>query len=150
MRKIRSKRLYEYLLNRGVIEASDEVIQEAKKEYSRQYKKQWRLSRVKQREIRLSFTEKEYTQIQKLAKQARLKTTTFVTDFILSSIQNNPLRADRDALLKILQLVGMAINICKDNQEVKEYLLQAESLLLQYINYVNDTQDTPASSGNGF
>lgn len=149
MRKIHSKKLFKFLLDKGVLDGPEEAIQEAKREYVRLYKKEWKLRNTRQKEIRISLTVKEFTALQKLAEGTGLKPTTLVHDLAISAIENKPFIADRDTLLEVLQLIGMAyMNIYQNtpNSDAENYLLQSESLLVHYLNrHVKDAHQTVAT-----
>ena len=145
MRKIHSKKLFKFLLDKGVLDGPEEAIQKTKKEYVRLYKKEWRQRNTRQKEIRISLTVKEFTALQKLAENVGLKHTTFVHDLAISTIENKRFIADRDALLEVLKNIGLAyMNIYQNspNSDAENYLLHCESLLVRYLNrhVKNDNQ----------
>lgn len=145
MRKIQSKKLFKFLLDKGVLDGPEEAIQEAKREYVRLYKKEWKLRNTRQKEIRISLTVKEFTELQTLAEQVGLKPTTLVHDLAISAIENKPFIADRDTLLEVLRNIGLAyMNIYQNspNSDAENYLLRCESLLVHYLNrhVKNDNQ----------
>lgn len=152
MRKIHSKKLFKFLLDKGVLDGSEEAIQQAKREYVRLYKKEWKLRNTRQKEIRISLTVKEFTALQKLSEGVGLKPTTLVHDLAISAIENKPFIVDRDTLLEVLQHIGLAyMNIYQNspNSDAENYLLRCESLLVHYFNrhVKNDNQTVaPAQS----
>ncbi|MDL5045252.1 hypothetical protein QQ054_04255 [Oscillatoria amoena NRMC-F 0135] len=146
MRKIRSKKLYEFLLAAGVLDGPDEVIAAARREYARLYKREWRTRNLRQKEARVTFTVKQFLELQKQAKRVGLKPTTFCHNIILSSIENLPLIPHRELILKAAQLLGMFYmnNRHLLDAPAEQEFLQAEAVLLHYLHNhaTNVSQDS--------
>lgn len=144
--KIRSQELYRYLLTKGVLGCSDEVIKEAKQQYRREYKRKWKRSQLKQKpELRPNFTKTELQAIAKAAKARGVTNTDFVRQAALSEARKTEFIANKDALLTILQKVSMA-GILVANKgttlvygteltEADALLRESETLLMQYLGY---------------
>jgi len=135
--KIRSRNLYAYLLDSGVLHGSKEDIVSAKQEYRRKYKQQWKQQKRPRKEIRIEVTLKQYEAIKTKAMELELPPTTYCRSAILAAI---PIRHDipyKDKLLKILQFVSR-IAIATNNHslplwQVCELANQAETILLNYL-----------------
>ena len=144
MKKVRSKALWKYLFEKGVLEGTDEEIQQAKREYRKQYKREWKLRRLKQKEIRPSFTIKEYQAIQQVAKKAGLKPTGLARQLLLSHAEGNTFIHNRDILLQVLQNISIvAIHLVKQcpKEDYTKLIEKAEQLLLNYL-FNFDSQDS--------
>ena len=147
MNKIRSQELYRYLLQKGVLSCSDEVIKEAKQQYRKEYKRKWKRSQLKQKpELRPNFTKAELQAITKAAKARGVTNTDFVRQAALSQAHKMEFIANKDALLTILQKVSMAAGILVANKEptfvygtelseADTLLQESETLLMQYLGY---------------
>jgi len=146
MKKIRSSKLYQYLLFRGVLGASDEIIANAKREYRKEYKRNWKKARLKQKpELRPNFTKAELGAISKVANAFGLTSTDYVRRAALSQASQTVLIAQKDKLLTILQKVSMAGILVHNKgcsfpqslelQEADTLLKESESLLMAYLGY---------------
>ena len=135
--KIRSRAIYQYLLNANVLNGTEEAIAEAKREYRKQYKRQWKQAKRPRKEIRIEFTIKEYGTIKLKATEYDQRPTTYARSVILSATEQQHHIVGRDTLLLILQLVSRAaIGTTKNMmtlREIAELLLQAETLLIRYL-----------------
>jgi hypothetical protein len=134
--KIRSKALYEYLLASGVLHGTDEDIAQAKQEFRRIYKKEWKQKKRPRKEIRIEFTLKEFGTIKAKALELRLSHTAYARTVILSSIGLPQPLPNRMQLLKVLQLISMAAIAATKNVpswQLSEQLTQAEHRLLRYL-----------------
>lgn len=143
--KTRSKALWKYLFEKGVLEGTDEEIAEAKAEYRRQYKRMWKERRVKVKELRPCFTLKEYDLIQKTAKQTGLKPTTFARELLLAQSGNTDFIPNKGMLLQALQYITIvAIELSKNTTDKTsiEIIEKAEKLLLNYL-FHRDIEDNP-------
>ena len=137
--KIRSKLLFAFLFEFGVLNGTPEEIDCAKREYRRQYKRNWKKIKRPRKEIRIGVTLKQFAAIKAKAQECNLPYTTFCRQLILAAVeQNEPFIRNESELLKILQLVSMAsIALSKNNLplfRIKELIEEAETLLLQYLN----------------
>lgn len=136
--KICSKKLYEFLLLSDVLHGTKEDIAQAKREYRRIYKRQWKKRRLLKKEVRIEFTLREYGDIKVRAFELGVSQTAYARAVVLSSIGSSNLIPHKDKLLKILQLISMsAIESAKNNippWQLPEQLGQAEQMLLGYLN----------------
>ncbi len=135
--KIRSKALYQHLLKANVLKGSKEDIAQAKREYRRIYKKQWKEQNKPLKEIRINVSLKDFVEIKVKAHQYKLKHTTYSRHAILASISSKELIPNRDQLLLILQLISISaigsIRSTLSPWEISEKIQEAESLLLKYL-----------------
>lgn len=134
--KVRSTKLWEYLKERGLLEASPEDIAKAKADYRRMYKKVWKQNKIPKRELRPGFTLREYSEIKIRAKEMHLTPTAYIKLLTLNSIANKATIPQRELLLAVLQRVSIAaIAVMKDESKrhIEEYVSNAETLLLHYL-----------------
>lgn len=131
MKKIQSKKLFEYLLSQGVLFSTDEEIQHAKKTYRKLYKKQWKQNRkLPKKEIRPGFTLREYGDIKIRAHKMELTPTEYARQIVLMSVQNNYILPKRGVLERVAQLIYIAQNSYAD---FSYCIPEAERLLLAYL-----------------
>lgn len=136
--KIRSKLLYQYLLESGVLNGTPEAIGLAKREYRKRYKKQWKGQQRLKKEIRFEITLNQFQKLKLKARAYDLRHTTYTKQIVLASIEQSPVIPYREVLEKVLQLISMATtaSINEGTTRVKEQtalLLQAETYLLNYL-----------------
>ena|ERR1017187_810543 len=135
--KTYSKNLMNYLSEMGILGSSDEEIQTAKIEWRRKYKREWKSKSKKSKELRPGFTPQQFEEIGIRAKLYGLNPTSYARELILSAQEHTDLIPRKDELLYILQSISMAeISLGKisQNSEARGLLLQAEELLLKYLN----------------
>ena len=136
--KIRSKALYQYLLDADVLNGTKEAIAQAKREYRKQYKRHWKQTKRPRKEIRIEFTLKQYGIIKLKAYEYNLRPTTYARNVILEATGTARMIVDRDLLLQVLQLVSMATIATVKNtlptSHISKLMQQAEIRLLEYIN----------------
>lgn len=144
MMKVRSKALWAYLVQNGVLDKDEATIARVKKLYRKEYKQKWKKERrLKKFELRPCFTLKEYTAIQVAAKRAGLKPTTFAREILLATAANTEPIPNKPILFKALQFVTIAaISLSKAGTAIHilESIETAEKLLLQYL-FHNDSQN---------
>lgn len=138
--KIRSKALYTYLFEAGVLNGTPEEIDHAKREYRRLYKKRWKQQKRPRKEIRIEFTLKQFQGIKMKAREFDLRHTTYGRQVILAAVEVDlSFIPHREKLEQILQLVSMAaIASFKGTATIKELsvrLMRAETKLLNYLQY---------------
>ncbi len=141
--KIRSKKLFAFLEAKGVLDGTDDAILEAKKEFRKNYKRDWkRYTRIKRKAINCLFTLHEYSDIQSQAKRMGLRPALFGREVILSATHSSVLVPNKNELLKALQLVGMTgISLANAQLPISPYVLSesvehlhnAEQLLMTVI-----------------
>lgn len=135
--KSRSKPLYEYLSNLGVLNASEEEILQAKRQYRKEYKRLWKKQRQLHKELRIQLSLRQINEIKIKAYEFSLKPTTYARSVILSAVGDKTIIANRDCLLEILQILSMcAIAVTKNSIPywvLSDQLGKAEQLLLDYL-----------------
>lgn len=134
--KIRSKALYEYLVQENALHGTPEQLALAKIEWRKLYKKRWKQQQRPRKEIRFEITLKQYQAIKTTALAYGVPPTTHCKAIIISSVEKTPAIPHREVLLHVLQLLGMAINtLQKDGNTHKatELLTRAEHRLLTYL-----------------
>ncbi len=129
MKRIRSIRLYTYLVEHNIDFNDQEAIALAKQNYRRKYKREWKRTAKRKKELRPLFSEQEYKGLCKRANLLGLKPTTYIRELVLTNQENYEIIPNKDQLLIILQQVSMAANQDKNNS----CICQAEQLLLNYI-----------------
>jgi len=135
--KIRSKALYQYLLKSGLKHGTEEDIAEAKLEYRRIYKKQWKQTKRPRKEIRIEVTLRQLAAVKIKAAELGLPHTTYARKVILSAVESKQDIPNVAKLRQVLQIISMtAIASAKNTipmQYLSEQLTKAENMLLQYI-----------------
>ena len=150
--KVRSKDLWNYLLQSGALESQDEaIIQNAKRIYRKMYKRDWERKNRNIRELRIRFSFKQMNEIARHSKLFNLNCTSYAKEVILTSQENRIMIPCREELLGILKDVGMAINILseKPDAKVQTLLYKAEIQLIDYLNLGSDDHQiiAPAQPG---
>lgn len=133
MKKIRSRKLFEYLLSCGVLSLGDEAITRAKQEYRKRYKREHKRNK-KQKEVRPLFTQVEYLKLCQRATLYGLSPTGYVKEIVIQQLTGGEIIPCRDELLCVLQKVSMALNQ-KPSPEMMELLVEAEQMLLKYLSH---------------
>lgn len=133
--KVRSKQLLVYLLENNIDFQDREALAQAKREYRKQYKKNWKTGAKKNKDLRPSFTQQEYEELCKRASLLGLLPTTYVRELVISNQENKELICNKEQLLQVLQYLSMAIIAMKKGyiSDVEELLDKAEKDLLQYL-----------------
>lgn len=138
MKKIRSKKLYEYLVNADLLNGTPEEIFIAKQEYRKEYRREWMKTKASlTKEVRIEFTRREYHNLLIYAKIIGKSPTALCKNLTSSAIQNKQIIPNKERLQEILQEISMTFNTAlKLNtpvQLIKE-LLSIETMLLEYLN----------------
>lgn len=123
-----SKKLLLYLQETGAVHGTPEDIARAKDAYRKLYKKAWKQTAKKNREVRATFTADEYSHIQQKAEARGMTPTTYVRELALA--KDAEIIPHRDTLLLILQKIRMAA-IRAGNAPLLD---EAEQLLTGYLN----------------
>jgi len=134
--KIRSKKLYQYLLESGVLNGTPEAIGMAKLAYRNAYKKAWKQQSRPRKEIRFIVTLKQFESIKIKASEYELRPATYSRSVILQAAEGSLVIPHRDQLLKVLQLVSMATIASERsvlNSLLSAQLAEVEYLLLTYL-----------------
>lgn len=135
--KPQSEKLFQYLKEKGLLDAPDEVIQQAKREYRKKYKKEWHQHKKEaQKVVRLIFTQSEFNALSFRAKAFGLCPTHYAKQCIISNQENTDVIPHQDILQKVLQQIAMASiqSIRMRDIELKALLDEAETLLTKYLN----------------
>src|SRR5580693_871166 len=120
--KTRSKALYTYLLEAGVLNGTPAEIDCAKRQFRKLYKKRWRQNKRPRKEIRIEFTLKQFQTIKMKARECELRHTTYARQVILAAVESDSnIIPNKEKLEKVLQLVSIAaIAITKGTMTVQE------------------------------
>ena len=137
--KVRSKPLYEYLLQHDVLNKSEVEVLKLKKQYRQEYRKQWaRTNRTVGHEVRFRLSEDEYKQIQEFCKQNGEQSATHLAKKLLIhySRSSTPIIPNKRVLNAVSQKLGLVINkYCRNNnyEEITQSLLAIENILMKYL-----------------
>lgn len=143
--KTRSRNLMRYIVENGGVEASPETIAQLRKDYRREYKKNWRHNRqLPIHELRPTLTKKQYEVLKYNASLSNFPNpTSYARSLLLNDINDHHFIVNIEVLMLISQKVGMAINtmmrgnIYLEKERILEYLNQAEAELLRLIHSQN-------------
>lgn len=131
MKRIRSKKLWQYLSDKGLLNGSNEDIEKGKADYRRMYHRQWKeLHKRPQKELRVLLSIREYLDLKVKALEVGLKPTPYLKELALVAVATKQ-RVPEYSLRKILQLVKMAST--SNHSDYKYLLIEAEKLLLEYL-----------------
>jgi hypothetical protein len=112
-RKVKSKsNIYAYLQSKGVLEnGSHEEIQNARKKYWSEYKRNWRNEkRKKEKEFTISLNSDELKIFTKAAKGHEVSRTAFIKQAAFAYINTSFIIPDNIEIRKITQLLAMNYN----------------------------------------
>ena len=142
-KRIRSKALYEFLFQKGVLGCSDSVINEFKREFRKEYKRKWkRQAKSKpQKELRPVFTIKQHEALFQKAKLNGYTPTGYLKELALASLDGKTnLLPFKERLIELLQTIILASNVLhsmqnssSEEKELASYLQQAETQLRDYL-----------------
>ncbi len=137
MKRIRSKKLYEYLLNKGVLNGTPEEIELAKQAYRKSYRNAWMKGKAMlTKEVRIMYTLKEYRDLKVYAKAIGTSPTALCKTLTRSVIQNKHIIPQKEQLQELLQGISMTLNIAfKQGADLKllEELQIIETKLMDYL-----------------
>ncbi|MDB5124813.1 MAG: hypothetical protein JWP94_2942 [Mucilaginibacter sp.] len=108
--KIRSRPLYAYLFETGVLNGTPEEIDRAKGEYRRLYKRNWKQQKRPRKELRIEVTLKQHKAIKTAALESNLKPTSYARQVLLNATNAGTCTISKDEVLAALQSVSMAYN----------------------------------------
>jgi hypothetical protein len=134
---MRSRALYAYLLEAGVLNGTPEEIDSAKCNYRKLYKKRWKQQQQQRKELRIEVTITQYEAIKLQAHNYLLSPTAYARNTILESLGAGRCIPAKETLLEILQLISVAViafGQSPSNQTMSELIQRAETLLLTYLN----------------
>ena len=149
MKKGSSHKVYEYLLNSGILDnGTAEEIQNARREYWKIYKRNWRKSkRAQETEITCSFTDKEFDRIAKQAKLYKLSNPQFIKQAALAYIDKKYLVPNELEVRKISQLLSQYIDVITDQLEENKLKGDAGNRILNKLeeleNQINNCLRNP-------
>lgn len=143
--KIRSKNLFLFLQQQGLLDKSPEEIEAGKMLYRKIYKQNWRKANAgKTKEIRPGFSAVEYAKIHIHADVYGISVTEYTRRLLLDHIGEGKFIPEPDTLRHILQLISMAaisLERYKDvpqcpahlKDQLRVQIFQAEQLLIKYL-----------------
>src|SRR5574338_608523 len=106
--KIRSKALYQFLVDTGAIDGTKEEVEAAKKEFRRRYQRENKRKRkALQPDIRISLTHRELFEIKVKAIECGMSYTDYIKQTVLSTLTNTLVIPNRSTLEQILQSLGI-------------------------------------------
>lgn len=127
--KVRSKKLWQYLADCNLLNASEVEIATAKVKYRRLYKTEWKQNRTKpEKEIRPVFSLREYMELKVKASEMGMKPTRYLKSLAISSLNSGSMAPNKEALNRVMQLITQAVTT-NDTKPIAD----AEQLLLNYI-----------------
>jgi len=107
-------KIWEYLDSTGVLERGiEEEIKKARKDYWKIYfTKQKRIQRASKREFTLRFSKgkEEYSKVEFMAKQHKMKITEFLKSAVLAYIDKSYIVPDRLQIAELEQLLSQCLN----------------------------------------
>jgi hypothetical protein len=138
--KIRSKALYQYLLQANVLDGSEEDVLRARQAYRKEYKRRWKQQKRPRKEIRVELTLRQFETIKDKALRSGMRHTPYARQAVLRTVDADHAIPRRDELLQVLQLVSMAAIAAakgsKSIQEIATMLGEAEQLMLNIIHNI--------------
>ena len=108
--------VYGFLLTRGVLEkGTDQEIQNARREYWKEYKRKWRNEKRKtEKELTASFNSEELKLLTQEAKRHKMSRTQFMKQTSLAYISKNYIVPNIYEVKQIAQLLSMTYNSMQD------------------------------------
>ena len=133
-KRIQSKRLYAYLEDQGVLGADRKTIETAKKQYRKEYKKDWvKQQRMLKKEIRFHLENESLQLIRAYCKKEHTTPTTLARDLIIAHCSNDSnYQPQKRELQRVYQQLGLVINTLSKQStaiEIKHKLIEIEELL---------------------
>lgn len=141
--KIRSKSLFAFLSESGVLNGTKEDIANAKALYRLRYRKDWKeRHRNLKKEIRFYVTRKEYYEIKQKAISTKMTATSYSKLIVLSSISQTLQIPNRNILESIRQNIGVTLSLFLQKNKygnvaewnIEKRLIEAEKLITEYLN----------------
>ncbi len=136
MKPIRSKLLYQYLKEQGVLDMDEAQITHAKKEYRRLYKKQWAENhKGLKKDIRISLTQKEYSLIRHIPTEPNMTLPSFTKALLLAVANKKQRIPDETELIHVIQSLSVTISASHDliPRPILNQYLDIETKLRAYI-----------------
>jgi hypothetical protein len=115
MNKIKSQALYAFLKERDLLESQDLIaIEQAKREYRRIYKRNWKAARRKTKaEIRFSIKKQDFNALDDLCKEGHNQNTSptqIARDLLLEFLSGNGSVIESKGLNHFARNLGLIIN----------------------------------------
>lgn len=132
----RENSIYLHLKTNGVLEnGTHEEIQSVRKEYWREYKRNWRVAkRRKEKEFTISFNQEELKILTSEAKRHKLSRTQFIKDTTFAYINNSFIVPDLLEVKRISQILAMTYNSIQELFEGNTIKFEIGRDLLHSIN----------------
>jgi len=137
-KRIQSKRLYQYLEDQGVLGADRKTIEAAKKQYRKEYKRDWvKQQRSFKKEIRFHLENESLDLIRAYCKHEHTTPTTLARELLIahcSKMQN--FQPNKKELLRAYQLLGLIINDLgaeTSSLRMKQKLMDIEDVLCSIL-----------------
>ena len=144
------KSIYSYLRECGVLEnGTHEEIQEARKKFWREYKRDWRKEKRKsEKEFTISLSQEEQKQLSKEARRHNVSRTKFIKQACFAYMNKCYIVPEAVEVRRIAQVLAMTYNLIQkqvfegridtlNGQEVLAKILQLESDLVPILNHPN-------------
>jgi len=146
--------IYSYLKSSGILEnGTHEEIQKVRKEYWREYKRQWRkCKRNSVKEITISLEPDEFKEITNESKRHKLSRTEFIKQSCFAYLNKSYLVPDVKEVRRISQLLAMTYNtiqeFIEENQikyesgkSIIESILKLEREILPLLNHPKSLEE---------
>jgi hypothetical protein len=135
--KIRSKALYQYLLDAGVLNSTPEEIAAAKRAYRKAYRDAWKKRKAPlSKELRITYTLREYRDMQIHARILGISPTALCKRLTQAAVGHTGIIPHQEELQELLQCISMTLNTVvavHAHPELIRELHQAEAKLLTYL-----------------
>lgn len=143
--KIRSKNLFLFLQQQGLLDKSPAEIEAGKRLYRKIYRQNWRKANAgKIKEIRPGFSAAEYDKICLRADLHGMSVAEYTRQLLLDHIGEGKLIPEPDTLRRILQLISMATISLERYRDIPQFpahlkdqlwvqISQAEQLFIKYL-----------------
>lgn len=127
--------VYSYLDSTGVLEkGTDEVIIEARKEYWKKYKAQWRKQkRQVEKELTTSWTIDELKDLTKSARYHKMSRVGYIKSATIAYSNKAYIIPDKMEVRRIVQLLNMNYNLIQEMVDEKTLHLQTGKIILEKI-----------------
>jgi len=127
--------IYQFLEASGILESgTDDAIKEARKQYWRTYKSTWRRTkRREEKELTTSWAADEVKTLSEAALIHKISKTQFIKQATLAYINKAYIVPDRDAVLRIVQLLAMTYNTVEELKDENAISVQTGTAILKKI-----------------
>jgi len=127
--------IYQFLEASGILESgTDEAIKEAREKYWKIYKANWRREkRREEKELTTSWGKDELKTLSEAARKHKISKTQFIKQATLAYINKAYIAPDRDAVLRIVQLLAMTYNTVEELKDENAISLQTGTAILKTI-----------------